>query len=349
MIRVIAAARIVDGAGSLAETSALEQRIERAGMKAVRVEVAAMRHGWNQPLPDHVIKCACAPLIAIERHRDALTSGALDALIVYGKDHVRSEFEGRTVERNRLFQVYQGKTFLDGYQRLGELLLARWGIDRASFLRLAEQLYANYARTWERKTGAPPRIDPRWLANVSGLYRGVDCANPNTDFEGCVILASDVAADRLQVPPEARVEVAGCSVQVGGADGIDAAAAYIDFAHLTRAYEAVCRQAGADFVAEFLRGRALLETYTCYPVVPLAFLLSTGMVGGIDQLGEFLERHEITITGGLNLARAPANNTTLSALVEVVAELRDRRRPGLAGVHSVCALGYQQAFALLRR
>src|SRR5262249_13092847 len=153
-----------------------------------------------------------------------------------------------------------GKSFLDGYERLGQLFLETWKIDAACFERLAECLFQNYQRTWEKRTGSKPTIDVEWRRKVSPLYRGVDVANPPTDFEGCLVVASGRAADHLGVPDRERVEVAGCSVQIGGKDGIEQVHEFIDFGHLRRAFALASKQAAVDFRAEFLRGGALLET-----------------------------------------------------------------------------------------
>ena len=50
-----------------------------------------------------------------------------------------------------------------------------------------------------------------------------------------------------------------------------------EYAHLVQAYESACETAGVDIGAEFLNKNALLEIYTCYPVVPLAFLLKQAL------------------------------------------------------------------------
>jgi len=91
----------------------------------------------------------------------------------------------------------------------------------------------------------------------------------------------------------------------------------------------------------------MLEAYTCYPVVPLAFLLHSGLVRDMAAVPGLLRDFEVTVTGGLNLARAPWNNTTLNSMVVATQLLRGRGPKKLAGIHGNGSLGYQQGFLLL--
>ena len=89
--------------------------------------------------------------------------------------------------------------------------------------------------------------------------------------------------------------------------------------------------------------------YSCYPVVPLAFLLRSELVPTLSRDPDLLRHFDVTVTGGLNLGRAPWNNTTLNAIVAIAELLRTPGEPRLAGVHSNGSLGYQQGFLLLGR
>jgi hypothetical protein len=80
-------------------------------------------------------------------------------------------------------------------------------------------------------------------------------------------------------------------------------------------------------------------------VVPIAFLLATGLARDAREIKALLGAHPVTITGGLNLGRAPWNNSTLSAIVQATETIRDGTP--VVGVHSNAALGYKQGFAVL--
>ena len=84
-------------------------------------------------------------------------------------------------------------------------------------------------------------------------------------------------------------------------------------------------------------------------VVPLAFPLRSGLAPTLAEVPDLLRRHDVTVTGGLNLGRAPWNNTTLNAVIAMAELLRAPSEKPLAGVHGNGSLGYQQGFLLLER
>ena len=120
------------------------------------------------------------------------------------------------------------------------------------------------------------------------------------------------------------------------------------YEHLQQAYQQACGEANIDFVDLFKRGEALLETYTCYPVVPMAFLLVSGLVEVLEDIPDFLAEHTITITGGMNLARAAWNNPALNALVLMHHRLCDGQEK-LGLIHGNGGLGYRQGVAIVER
>ena len=82
-------------------------------------------------------------------------------------------------------------------------------------------------------------------------------------------------------------------------------------------------------------------------MVALAFLLSTGFISDLQALDQFLEQHEVTITGGLNLYRAPWNNTTLRSMIAMIECMRKNPSYQYGGIHGNGSLGYQQGFTIL--
>jgi hypothetical protein len=79
--------------------------------------------------------------------------------------------------------------------------------------------------------------------------------------------------------------------------------------------------------------------------VPIAFLLATGLARDTDDVKRLLRAHPVTISGGLNLGRAPWNNSTLSTLIQATEMIR--AGTPVIGVHTNAALGYKQGFAIL--
>jgi hypothetical protein len=242
-----------------------------------------------------------------------------------------------------------GRTHLEGYALLAQRFIESAGISKEIFLTLAERLFENYCRTCQARSLQFVEPEERWFGFVNEYFRGVDCANPYVDFSGAILLITERAAEMCEIPAENRIRILACELREAGSDTIEDISSVVRYAHLEQAYAAACRHAGVDFRSQFLAGDALLEVYSCYPVVPLAFLLRSELVSTLSQVPDLLRRFDVTVTGGLNLGRAPWNNTTLNAIVAVAELLRNPGEKRLAGVQSNGSLGYQQGFLLLGR
>jgi hypothetical protein len=341
---IVAAGRMIDGRGSLSDVTEMRDRLTGDRARIAECRIAPLSFGWNTPLPDGYGKSACAPIeVLIEADR-RIAAGELDGVLITGVDAIKSEFVGRSAERDRLMRAYGELTFLDAFDMLAAVLRERLSISSGDFDELADCLFENYWRTWTTLHPAAGRPDRRWFEKVTPHFRGVDCANPSIDFEGALLattrewaLASGCVAT--------GVAIEGLSVKQQCDDGIEHIPEIVGYDHLRNAYEEACRQAGLSVGELWLEGRARVEIYSCYPVVPIAFLLATGLVADTSQIKHLLADHEATITGGLNLGRAPWNNSTLSAIVQAVEMIR--AGTSIIGIHSNAALGYKQGFLVL--
>jgi hypothetical protein len=342
-----AVSQIQDGRGNLDETRETMQRIAASGLRTSEIRLAPARMGWRDALPVGYERGAAAPIRAIVEARGRLASGDLDCLIVRGEDAIRSEFASNKQERERLMVGYStGDTFLTAYTRLTHVFMKRFGVSSSEIAALSTALFENYLRTWRREEPGAPAPADKWFEPVSDVLRGVDCANPVVDYAGCLILMTTTAADVCDISRAQRVRVVGAAIETACPDEIPNIARVAAYDHLESAIRRATKEAGVDFAKEFLASNCLLEAYTCYPVVPLAFLLKSGLVARMDHVDALLARHEITVTGGLNLARAPGNNTTLRACVRMV-ELLRRGGAAYGAVHGNSGFGYEQAFLLL--
>jgi hypothetical protein len=349
-LAVVGWGSVVDGVGSMAEVFDSIERATEAGLSVTRFEIASAAVPWGEPLAEGVLRCASAPLEVMLRARSLLASGVADLVVVTGRDHIRSTYRNDRSARHRLTRAYGEYSFLDGYERLTKAFLARNGVTVETFRHLSECLFANYARTWIEAAGGPrPLPAARWFEPINDVFRGVDCANPSIDYDGCIVLARDERSSARYGNATHRVIVRGLGVEQACPDGIEHVSEIASYEHLRRAFDGACEEAGVPFRERFTRGEALLEAYTCYPVVPLAFLRMSGLVTTWEDVPAFLGEHAITVTGGLNLARAPGNNTTVRALIDIVERLGRPGTPTLAGVHSLGALGHVQAFCILER
>jgi hypothetical protein len=243
-------------------------------------------------------------------------------------------------------RVYGERSFLSAYDELADALCARLRLSEREFEHLAACLFENYWSTWTQLHPDAARPAEKWFAKLTSHFRGVDCANPNVDFEGAVLVTTPEHARAAGVEPADCVAITGMSVKRQCEDGIEHIPEIVSYEHLAAAYHQACKEASLNVGELLLTGRARIEIYTCYPVVPIAFLYATGLAQDPDSATEFLAHHPATITGGLNLARAPWNNSTLSTMIQATQMIRASER-SIIGVHSVAALGYKQAFAIL--
>ena len=349
MISILAADKVVEGAGSHDETDSVRWMLKRSGVKVSELRIAPLKMPWGEPLPEGYLKGACSPLQAILSLKDILSRGETQALVLTGKDRLRSDY-GKS-ERRRLMEVFEGsRTHLSAFDELTGVFALKNRISEQDFRKMAACLFENYKKTFKSVNNDGEMPDGKWFEFISGYFRGVDCANPVVDFSGCVIFGSEEIAEQCRIPRKNRVKVAGCALVESGLDGPEEIKTISGYSHMKAAFEQACSSAGLDFRREFLSKRAALEVYSCYPVVPIAFLLRSGLVTSPSRIPAFLDEHEITITGGLNLAKAPWNNTTLNTLVSMVHLLRSEERgPDIGGIHGNGSLGYQQGFLILRR
>jgi hypothetical protein len=307
--------------------------------------IAPLSLGWNTPLPEGYLKSACAPLEGLIAARRRIGAGELDAVLISGTDAIKSSFDARSAERDRLMRAYGMRTFLDAFDQLAGTLRARLSLSSSEFDELAYCLFENYWATWTKLHPDATRPNQKWFAKLTPHFRGVDCANPSIDFDGALLVTSDDYARTVGCDPASTISISGVSLEQCCEDGIEHIPEIVPYTHLKAAYEHAGRQAALDLGALWLDGEARLEIYSCYPVVPIAFLLATGLAADTSEIKRLLADHPVTITGGLNLARAPWNNTTLSAIVQAVEMIR--AGTPIIGIHSNAALGYKQGFLVL--
>jgi hypothetical protein len=347
-IYIIAGDKIVDGMGDSHETDGVRRALKSSSFKTAEFDVAPLSLPWNATLPPDCLRSACSPLEAVLIFHELLASNKAQAMVLSGHDFIRSGYEKS--RRNKFMEIYgEGETPLTGYTKLAPAFIESLGISREQFRTVCGHIFENYLRTYRRLNPDAVLPGATWFEPVTEYFRGVDCANPSVDFTGCVVFGNLEVAEYFAVPESSRIRITGCSLYKSGEDGLDGIRDIIAYSHLKKAYDAACEEAAVDFTERFLANDALLEVYTCYPVVPLAFLLKSRLVADFSEIPKFLDRYEITITGGLNLSKAPWNNTTLSNLISMVHRLREGTTPNLGGIHGNGSLGYQQGFMILER
>ncbi len=345
---IAASAKIIDGKGNLGPVLSLEDQLRGAGLRVQTYDIAPLNLRWQAPLPENCLRSACSPMQAVDIAKDLFENDQADALVLRGYDQLKSGYSKE--ERQKLMQCFpDGRTHFDGYVALAEAFVKEKEITIEQFHSYSDALFNNYLRTF--KDRYPDRPDPNetWFNFLNDYFRGVDCANPYVDFSGAMVIVSEKAADICQIPDSSRIRIVSSQLKEAGSDSIEQVSCVVKYDHLQSVYRDACNEADVDFTSLFLSGDALLEVYTCYSAVPMAFLLATGMVKDLSELPTFLETNEITVTAGLNLNRASWNNTTMNNIITMCELLREDRSIQYGGIHGNGSLGYQQGFMILKR
>ncbi|TGE33642.1 hypothetical protein [Desulfosporosinus sp. Sb-LF] len=299
-------------------------------------------------------KSGAGPVQALFDAKELINHNLYDAVFIFGYEPLlkNKHFYGKDVIKQAM-DIFNGRSILECYNLISHRMCEEMGISKELFFQLTDGLYRNYLKTYAKNLNEEvPYVRGRLLDDLNGdLFRITDCANPNIDFAGGIIIVNDKTADSLNIKNE-KVKVSGVKYNmvegipgnireiVGNQDGI--------FSHLRNAFLEAQHQAKINVIKEFRNSNLLLELYTCYPPIPLAFLLTTKMVGSIRELPQFLSSYEITITGGMNFARAPWNNPALNGLIEMCKTMnKGNVKYGL--VHGNGGIGEVQGVAILER
>ena len=275
-----------------------------------------------------------------------VSGGNLSAVVIEGTDNLKTKYIEKKQERRQLMNIYGDECPLpDAYTKLAYEFIDNIKRSPSAFKRIAGKLYENFEGTAKREQ-IYSRPDDKWFNYVTDLFRGVDCANPTVDFSGRILIGNKSVADICNIPEKGRVNILGVAVAETKGDGPECIPEIASYDHLKCAFTDACRQAGINYRNLFLRGKALLEVYSCYPVVPMAFLLATGIADFFDEIEKILDHHEVTVTGGMNIAKAPWNNPVLNALIVMYGKIRNGEVK-IGAVHGNGGLGYKQGVAII--
>ncbi len=347
---IIGAAKQQDEVGSLDQVLLLESQLLQRGITPKYLVIEPLRADWHSPEQAHHFRSGCAPIEALAEAKKLIENGAA-AVVISGEDHIKTGYSRE--ERLSKMAVYgQSYPLTQAYTDLARAFSDNHTITEKQFKEFSSALFENYQISFRNalSDSFTPELLPdlRWHKPITDMFRGVDCANPMVDFSGRLLLTRADIAEQLGVDKSQWLKVKAVGLSRLDGDGRDFLADISRYEHLQHAYQQACGEADIDFVHLFKRGDALLETYTCYPVVPMAFLLVSGLVEVLEDIPEFLAEHSITITGGMNLAKAAWNNPALNALVLMHHRLCDGQEK-LGLIHGNGGLGYRQGVAIVER
>jgi hypothetical protein len=344
---IIAADRIVDSQGSHGATEKVLAQALKMNLKVSTLEIVTLAKRWEDKLGPHEFKSGASAMAAIEKAHKILSSKKADIVVIKGQDNLRTGYAPGA--RENFMKLYDKKfTPLDGYNELVPLMLAHYKIEEKKYFEIRDALFENYTKTSRKINPSAKMPDERWFQPLTKYFRGVDCANPNVDYSGQIILASERVAKLLKIPQKARVEILGNAFVKLNVDGMESLPKIAPYSHLKRAINKALNQAKINFKTKFLSGSALLDAYTCYPVVPMALIHQLDLAKSVNEIPELLRTHEVTVTGGLNLGKAAWNLTSLNGIIVMRERLISSKKYQYGLVHGNGSLGNQQGITILR-
>lgn len=335
---IIAAERSVDQQGDLSATQALIQQAESEGQRCITLTIDDLNTPWQSPIQKHHFRSGCGPIEALSVANRLIQEDECDLAVIHGKDFLRSEQSQN--DRHTKMAIYPEMAIPEAYTQLARHFYQHHGFTEAEFLQLRDAVFDNLKHTAEQLGLKLPAEN--WYQPITSLYRGVDCANPVTDFEGQIVVTSqDSSLPRLINP----IEIKGVGIGIADKDGPEHARELAQYHALEKACHYAEVQSNCDIAEVINSPTALLDAYTCYPVVPIALLMKGGGLQSVQSILDLLKTKALTTTGGMNLARAPWNNPALQGLIAMCQKLQENQ--GLGLVHGNGGLGYRQGIALL--
>jgi len=341
---IIAAEQVLDGKLIEGKVNQYLQKAKNLNLKQTHFYIDALRVDWNSPLAKNHFRSGNGPLEAVEVACQLLKTKQTDYVLISGEDFLRSGYERS--ERRHLMEIYQNTTLPEAYTKLAQI----WGqlhhISDQDFILLAEELFKNYCETFtENKNVNMP--EKKWFDFITPLFRGVDCANPIMDYSGKILLMTGEVAEKLNVPLHECIEIKGIATTKTKESGLQGVNEIVHYTHLQKAFLNACQQAQIDFLDVFKNNKAYFEIYTCFPIVPLAFLFASGLAQDKQSALNIIQNYPLTISGGMNLAKGPWNNPVLRAVILLYYKLQQQNALPLGAVHGNGGLGEKQGFVIL--
>ncbi len=341
-IFIIAAQGTIDNEILYGEVDQLRIKAKQLGLTEISLQIDPLRVGWDTPILNHHFRSGNGPLEAIGKGIELLETGLCDFVVISGEDKLRSSYTKE--ERNQMMQIYQNTSLTELYTKLASLWCKMNHLSHDDFILLADLLFQNYYRSYSNYYSKTQHPDSKWFNFITKLFRGVDCANPLADFSGMLILANNNTINKLGLSCRSCIKIKGFSTQTIDEPNINK---IVSYEHLHLAYTKACNIAKLDFLNLFLKKKAYLEIYTCFPIVPLAFLFRLNFTCDLQSTIDLLANYPITLAGGMNLAKAPWNNPVLVTIIRIYHQLKQPNSLNFAGIHSNGGLGEKQGFLIL--
>ena len=235
---------------------------------------------WHSPLAIDHFRSGCAPLEALAQALDILQKQNENIVLIKGRDFLKSEYTSN--QRKESMLIYGEKHSLpEAYTKLTQSYIKEMGFSEEQFFQLRDLLFENYLHTY-KKENIDYEVSSKWLQPVTSYFRGVDCANPSIDFHGEIILVNEQFLKDNNINGE-FIEVVDCQTRT-----IEDGPAHIDelstFNHLGQVYSQICKRTSFNLANEMEKDNCILDLYTCYPIVPLAFIQKSSLATSFEEI-----------------------------------------------------------------
>ncbi len=342
---VLAYGRKTDGIGNIDNVFQRFDDLQNKDFRLCELVIDPLFAGWDTPVKPGHYRSGCAPLEALDNAYSLIIENQYDAVLIQGKDDLKTGKEYSGDKRKKWMAIYNGITIPEAYNKLADTFIKKNGVLEEDFFLLVDALYQNHKRAAIQR-GIYKEPDIKWFEKMTPLFRGVDCANPYIDFHGAILMGNSRAFQFLfqENEIEKRIEMSGTGLGSTVGDGEKYIEEIVEYKHLQKALKTAEDISGISLKQELFNHNIFLELYTCYPIVPLAFLYKTGMGHTSEEIRRILENIPVTVTGGMNFARAPWNNPALNGAIALLEELK-HSSVKYAMVHGNGGLGYKQGVA----
>ena len=345
---IIASDRIIDQKGTFDSTDKIIKLAQKKKLKISTLEIVNLAKRWEDKLSPDQFKSGASAMAAIDKARKLLSSKKADLVVISGQDLLKTGYDHKA--RENFMKLYEGKfTPMDGYNDLVPVFLRYHKLSDEKYFEIRNALFENYTKTWKKINPAGSIPGERWFEPLTKYFRGVDCANPNLDYSAQIILSSEKIATDLKVPKSKQIQIIGNSFTKLNVDGFESLPKIAPYLHLKRTIDKALKEAQINFRTQFMNGKALMDAYTCYPIVPMGLIHRLGLVKSLKEIPELLKTKEVTVTGGLNLGKAAWNLTSLNALIVMRERLLSSKKYHYGLVHGNGSLGNQQGITILKK
>ncbi len=299
-------------------------------------------------------RTGAGPVHALADAKLYIEKGICDVVAIFAYEPLylcKKKLGGAEIQK--AMDIFDGINLISCYNRLAEQICHDLKISTEEFMKISDAFFENYKRTYAKIVGNNDFKQERggMLDNMGGtLFHLTDVANPNIDFTGGIILGNDFAYERFGNGSERIVlDSAAYQMVYGNPNKTDSITeGGVMFPHLRKINQAL-EEESAVRMAELLENNDLIvAAYTCYPTSPFGLMYACDFVKNVEDFYPVLEKHEITVEGGMSFGRAPWNCPAFRNAIIVANKLKDSEEHyGL--VHGNGGMGETQGLALFKR